>query len=105
MPYQDPDSTDPMTLTGVELAVDDPGSVREMAECFIEEYLRLGHSAASIEQMFESRQFAGPTLAVIQLGMKVIREMIQQQFLLRGPRSARLQVDRDSGGAVNLPVL
>lgn len=105
MPFEDPDPTDPMTLTGVELTVDDPGSVREMAECFIEEYVRLGHSAASISEMFESRQFAGPTLAVTQLGMKVIREMIEQQFLLRGPRAARLQVDRDPGGAINLPVL
>lgn len=105
MPYQDPDSTDPMTLTGVELAVDDPVSVREMAECFIEEYVRLGHSAASIAEMFESGQFAGPTLAVTQLGMSVIREMIQIQLLLRGPRAARLQVDRAPGGTVNLPVL
>ncbi len=105
MPYEDPDPTDPMTLTGVELTVDDPNSVREMAECFIEEYVRLGHSAGAIAQMFESGHFAGPNLAVSQLGMDAIREMIQFQLLRRGPRAQRMQVDRVPGGAVSLPVL
>lgn len=105
MPYQDPDPTDPMTLTGVELTVDDPGVVREMAGCFIEEYVRLGHSAGAIAEMFESGQFAGPNLAVSQLGMGAIREMIQLELLRRGPRAARMQVDRAPGGAVSLPVL
>jgi len=105
MPYQDPDSTDPMTLTGVELAVDDPGAVRAMAECFIEEYARMGHSADSIVSLFENGQFAGPTMAMSQLGGDAIRELVEFQVLMRGPRGSRLHVDHKSEGGVSLPVL
>jgi hypothetical protein len=105
MPYDDPDPTDPMTLTGVELVVDGAGAVREMAECFIEEYARLGLSAEAIAELFEGRQFAGPTLAVDQLGREAIRDMIQEQLLLRGPRALRVQVDQTPGGLLSLPVL
>ncbi len=105
MPYDDPDATDPMTLTGVEMLVDDPGAVQDMAACFVEEYVRLGHSAESIAGLFESGEFAGPTMAIRQLGRETIREMIQLQFLLRGPRGMRLQIDQTPGGALSLPVL
>jgi hypothetical protein len=105
MPYDDPDPTDPMTLTGVELVVDEPGAVREMAECFIEEYARLGLSAEAIAELFERRDFAGPTLAFNQLGRGAICQMIQEQTLLRGPRASRVQIDRLPGGQVSLPVM
>jgi hypothetical protein len=105
MPYDDPDPTDPMTLTGVELIVDDPDAVREMATCFIEEYVRLGLSAEAIAELFERERFAGPTLAIKQLGRDMIGELIQQQMLLRGPRGVRMQIDQTPDGALNLPVL
>jgi hypothetical protein len=105
MPYNDPDATDPMTLTGVELMVDDPGSVREMAVCFIEEYVRLGLSPDAILQLFDNPDFAGPRLAVSQLGRQTIAELITEQFLIRGPRGRRVQVDQMPGGHIGLPVL
>ncbi|MCK6456367.1 MAG: hypothetical protein L6Q92_07535 [Phycisphaerae bacterium] len=105
MPYDDPDPTDPMTLTGVEIATDDPGAIRAMAECFIEEYVRLGLSAEAIAELFESRRYAGPTLALDGLGSKVILELIQEQMLLRGPRAARVQIAKTAGGSIQLPVL
>ena len=105
MPYDDPDPTDPMTLTGVELLVDDPGAVRDMAECFIQEYVRLGLSAEAITELFEGGKFAGPTMAISELGRDTILEMIQEQLLLRGPRGVRMQIDQTPGGALSLPVL
>lgn len=105
MPYNDPDVTDPMTLTGVELLVDDPGAVREMAACFIEEYVRIGLSADAIAELFECGRFAGPTMALRELGRPAILEMIREQLQLRGPIESRLQVDRMPGGAFRLPVL
>jgi hypothetical protein len=105
MPYDDPDPTDPMTLTGVELPVDDDAAVREMAVCFIEEYARLGHSAAVIGELFDCEQFAGPSLALRTLGRDAIRAMIEEQVLLRGPRGPRLAMDRMPSGALRLPVL
>jgi hypothetical protein len=105
MPYDDPDATDPMTLTGVELVVDEPGAVREMAACFIEEYVRLGLSAEAIAELFECGDFAGPDMAFRQLGPDVIRAMIEEHLDLRGPRGPRTTVDRMPGGALSLPVL
>jgi len=105
MPYDDPDPSDPMTLTGVELVIDEPGAVEEMAVCFIEEYVRLGLSAAAICELFESHQFAGPKLAMEQLGPTVIHRMIQEQLLLRGPRAMRTQLNQAPGGSLSLPVL
>jgi len=105
MPYDDPDPTDPMTLTGVELEVDAPGAMRDMAECFIEEYIRLGLSAEAIAGLFESGEFAGPALAINRLGRDLIRDMVQEQLLLRGPRGVRMQIDQTPGGALSLPVM
>lgn len=105
MPYDDPDATDPMTLTGVELMVDDPNAVHEMAVCFIEEYIRLGLSGEAIARLFEGGEFAGPRMALRQLGREAIRELIQQIMQLRGPRGVRMQVDQLPGGARSLPVL
>lgn len=105
MPYDDPDATDPMMLKGVELLVDDPETVREMAACFVEEYIRLGLSEEAIAELFESGEFMGPTFAIRQLGSVVIRELIQEQLLLRGPRGVRLRIDQTPGRAVSLPVL
>lgn len=105
MPYDDPDPTDPMTLTGVELVVDDAGAVREMAVCFAEEYVRLGLSEAAIVELFAGGEFAGPKLAVSQLGLEAVREIVREQFVLRGPRAGRVSVDRLPGGAIGLPVM
>ncbi|HKQ46582.1 MAG TPA: hypothetical protein VJZ71_00765 [Phycisphaerae bacterium] len=104
MPYNDPDETDPMTLNGVEIETDDPSTMREMALCFIEEYVRLGHSAETILELFTNGDFAGPTMALHHLGRGVIHSMIEEQFGLWGPRARRLAVDQTAAG-MSLPVL
>ncbi len=104
MPYNDPDETDPMTLHGVELETDDPATIREMALCFVEEYVRLGHGADSIFELFTAGDFAGPALALQHLGPEVIRTMIDEQIDLWGPRAGRLAVDATAAG-LSLPVL
>jgi len=105
MPYDDPDPTDPMTLTGVEILVDSPDAARDMAECFVEEYVRLGLSPEAILELFDRGEFAGPTLAFRQLGRGAIETIIHEQFLLRGPRGLRVQVDRTPVGGLSLPVM
>jgi hypothetical protein len=105
MPYDDPDPTDPMTLTGVELLVEGPAAVREMAACFVEEYLRLGHSPEALDELFASGEFAGPALALRRLGREAIRELIEEHVALRGPRGSRLAIERVPTGALSLPVL
>lgn len=104
MPYNDPDQTDPMTLTGVEIVVDDPDVVHEMAVCFVEEFVRLGYGAAAIFKLFTSDEFAGPALAMRRLGPEVIRAMIGEQMAVWGPRASQVAVETTVVG-VSLPVL
>jgi len=104
MPYDDPDSTDPMELHGIEMTIDDPDSIREMAVCFVEEYLRLGVSPEQILEMFSRGGFAGPALAVGRLGLDAIRSIIDQQIQIRGRRSPRTPIERLPDGFVSLPV-
>ena len=104
MPYDDPDPTDPMTLTGVELAVDDDSSLRDMARCFIEEFARLGLSEPALLEIFERGDYAGPARATRAMGRDAIRAMIHEEFLLRGPRARRVVMDRRPDGSWSLPV-
>lgn len=104
MPYDDPDPTDPMTLHGVELSVDEAGAVREMAECFVEEFIRLGHGPAAIMELFLAGEFAGPSLAMKQMGREEIESLIRDQFQRWGGRGFGVKVERTPEGAVSLPV-
>ncbi len=105
MPYDDPDATDPMTLRGVVVESNDDGPVREMAECFIVEYARMGFDSDRILQIFKTSGYAGPFLAYQTLGEQVIRSLIDEQMSIRcmgrsdGPR------DLERDGRINLPIL
>jgi len=105
MPYNDPDITDPMTLHAIEVEADSAESIREMAACFVEEYVRLGISAERIYEMFTDGSFAGPALAHRTLGGEVISQLIAEQFAIRGPRATRLALEHDACGSLSLPIL
>lgn len=106
MPYQDPDGTDPLTLNGVEVVLDDIDAQREMALCFIEEYIRLGFDRTRLVRLFQTRGYAGPHLAWRALGEAVIVRMIDESLARWGPRlPADRMLTRDAAGHVSLPVL
>lgn len=77
MPKNEPDHTDPLELTGV--AFDDPTgqSVLVMAECFADEFLRLGHSPEDVLSLFRSPEHQLAHLAWLQLGEVQIFAMVQ----------------------------
>lgn len=105
MPYDDPDPTDPMTFHAVAFETDDDAPLREMAVCFVEEFIRSGLSAGAIVELFRGGQYAGPALAYERLGLTAVEELVAEQFALRGPRAGRVPIDRDAAGGVRLPVL
>ncbi len=70
------DPQDPMELVGVRLPVADPSALESMAECFAEEFIRLGHSEQEVLALFEDPFYAGPHRAYRRLGEARIREMI-----------------------------
>jgi len=68
-----------MMLNGVVLENgEDPPleAVREMAECFIDEYARLGFDANRILHMFRTKGYAGPYMATEILGENAIHELV-----------------------------
>ena len=105
MPYDDPDPTDPMTLHGVVIETEDDSAMRDMAECFVEEYIRSGFDADRILRMFRTEGYAGPFLAYQTLGEDAIRRIIDELLALWGGRAAKAPAVPDTGGRTSLPVL
>ncbi len=104
MPYEDSDPTDPMVLHGVILDTDSEQAHREMAACFVEEYLRLGFSPGRILKMFQTKGYAGPYLAYEILGEEAIASLIDEYARRWGPRQQK-KIDRNADGDVVLPIL
>ncbi|HNO80087.1 MAG TPA: hypothetical protein PKN33_18725 [Phycisphaerae bacterium] len=107
MPYDDPDPTDPMTLHGVGVETDDENATIEMAQCFIEEYIRMGFTADCLLKIFTNPGYAGPHLAYEQLGEEGIRNLIQDEMRIRNiPTAERESLVRvGASGAMTLRVL
>jgi hypothetical protein len=76
MPMRETDPQDPMELVGVSALGSATGRLETMAECFAEEFIRLGHSEEAILDLFRSPFYAGPHRAYRELGEARIREMI-----------------------------
>ena len=108
MPYGEPDYSDPMTISGVVL--EDVGAppeeaVREMAECFIDEYARLGFDGNRILHMFKTRGYAGPYMATRLLGEEAIRELVDQVLSRWGGRRAGTMAKKTETSGWSLTVL
>lgn len=105
MPYDDPDPTDPMTLHGVVVETADESAMIEMAECFIDEYARLGFDANRILHMFDTRGYAGPFMAATVLGRERIRQLVEAVLARWGGRRAAVPCRATGTQDVSLTVL
>ncbi|GFO82625.1 MAG: hypothetical protein A49_22520 [Methyloceanibacter sp.] len=105
MPYDDPDPTDPMTLHSVVVETRDNSAMTDMAECFIDEYARLGFDADRILHLFNSKGFAGPYMAARALGEDRIRELVERVLARWGGRRDAAGVRSGADGSLNLTVL
>ncbi len=105
MPYDDPDATDPMTLHGVVVETESDAAMRDMAECFVEEYIRSGFDVDQVLKMFQTRGYAGPFLAYQTLGEDAIRRIIDELIPLWGGRKDKTDRSSSVNGQVSLPVL
>ncbi len=85
MPKREPDASDPLELVGVRLPVADDQSVRDMAECFVEEFVRLGHSPEELMTMFQNPFYGGAHQAYQTLGEVYVRELITKYVRLFRP--------------------
>ena len=105
MPYDDPAPTDPLTLCGVVVEAQDDRATHEMAECFVEEFVRSGLDADRILRMFKMREYAGPFLAYQTLGEEAIRLLILDHRERRGFLEQESVVEHRASGDIGLVVL
>lgn len=84
MPSKEPEPDDPFELTGVALPAPDDTSLREMAVCFVEEFLRDGWTDDQLRAMFRNPSYRGPYLVWRQKGDVYIEEVIQEVRLAWG---------------------
>ena len=104
MPYNDPDATDPMTLHGVSIETDSADATRDMAICFIEEFIRMDFTPERLRAMFRTPQYAGPYMACQALGESEIDRLIDEQVRFRGPRVSSDTATFQPDGDIGLPV-
>ncbi len=73
-----PEEDDPFELAGVGVPDPTGASVRAMAECFAEEFLRLGFPPGRVLALFESPRYALAHHALERLGPREIRGLIDR---------------------------
>ena len=94
-----------MTLHGVVVETESDAAMRDMAECFVEEYIRSGFDAGRILRMFQTERYAGPFLAYQTLGEDAIRSIIDELVPLWGGRKEKTLPSSSALGQISLPVL
>lgn len=73
------DQDDPMDLVGMVLP-GEPGQLEAMAECFVEEYIRLGWDERRLMTLFTSPMFLGTHRIYRQKGEEYVRALIRQNL-------------------------
>lgn len=77
MPKDDFDFDDPLELSGYVLLTEED-TTDLMAECFIEEFLRLGYGPKQILALFRNPHYFAPNRAMQKRGEPFIRDLIAQ---------------------------
>ena len=83
MPKDEFDFRDPFELNGMAYASHDD-TTSEMAECFAEEFLRMGYGHEQILALFRNPRYLAPNLAFVKRGEPFIRSLIADVFARRG---------------------
>ncbi len=79
MPKDEFDFEDPFELNGMAFLTHED-TTNDMAETFIEEFLRMGYGHKQILALFRSPHYLGPNMALEKRGEPLIRELIADVF-------------------------
>ena len=77
MPYEEFDVEDPMDLVGMVLP-GEPGQLEAMAECFVEEYVRMGWDEPRLMTLLVNPMFMATHRIYRQKGEVYVRELIHR---------------------------
>lgn len=83
MPYNEPESDDPMELVGMVMP-GEPGQLEAMAECLVEEYVRLGWDAPRLMTLFVNPRFMATHRVYRQKGEAYMQELIERMCVKWG---------------------
>ena len=79
MPKNEFDFEDPFELNGMAF-LSQEDTTDDMAECFTEEFMRMGYSHKQILALFRNPQYLGPHMAFEKRGEAFIRDLIAGVF-------------------------
>jgi hypothetical protein len=79
MPKDEFDFEDPFELNGMAFLTHED-TTNAMAECFIEEFLRMGYNANQVLALFRNPHYVGPSLALEKCGEPFVRDLIVEVF-------------------------
>jgi hypothetical protein len=79
MPKDEFDFDDPMELNGIGLVCEED-TTEAMAECFIEEFMRLGYNHKRLFALFRNPHYIGMNLVMQNRGELFVREKISEVF-------------------------
>ena len=79
MPKDEFDFDDPLELNGVSIVCEED-TIEAMTECFIEEFMRLGHNHKQILAMFRNPHYLGMNMALQKRGEQFVRDTITEVF-------------------------
>src|SRR6185503_8872 len=79
MPKDEFDFADPLELNGVAFLSQEDTSAA-MAECFAEEFMRLGYHHQQVLDLFRNPHYVGPNLVLANKGEPFVRDIIAETF-------------------------
>jgi hypothetical protein len=79
MPKDEFDPEDPLEAVVIQLPSTEDTLV-PMAECFVEEFMRMGYSPADILAMFQNPFYAGPLMVTRARGTAFVKQLIADTF-------------------------
>ena len=79
MPKDEFDFDDPLELNGVAFLTNED-TMAPMAECFVEEFMRLGYNHKQILALFRNPHYLGMNMVLQHKGEPFVREVIAETF-------------------------
>src|SRR5262245_56150002 len=79
MPKDEFDFEDPFELNGMAFMTHED-TTNDMAECFIEEFMRMGYNHKQVLALFRNPHYVGPNMALEKRGEPFVRDLITEVF-------------------------
>ena len=102
MPKDEFDFEDPFELNGMAFMTHED-TTNEMAETFIEEFMRMGYDHRQILALFRNPHYLGPHMALEKRGEPFIRDLIAEVFARWGKVVAWPETGNSRRGEAQIP--